>query len=81
MLERAIGNLKIRVDEKFVNEGKSQEDLNNTFVYDERIALYKTFYKIGRIRGDLESANASYVDMKDNHTDSLTLLYSKVNCL
>ncbi len=48
-----------------------ESSLEDVYAYDELIAKYKTLHDLYKTRGDMESANGSYVEMKDVETRRL----------
>lgn len=56
-------------------DGKTIEQAENTFLYYELMATYKTWIDIYKDRGDLQSQNACYIAMKDMETKRLEYLY------
>jgi len=57
----------------YIAEGDSQ--LMNQFNYDELISAYNRFFQMYKTRGDMVSANACYIEMKDIETRRLKFLY------
>ncbi|PCJ23151.1 MAG: hypothetical protein COA97_12225 [Flavobacteriales bacterium] len=51
------------------------DDLSDVVIYNEYIATLIKFFSTFKTRGDLESANACYVEMKDVETRRLKYLY------
>ena len=56
-------------------------DSTNSEKYDNLIALHNQFFRIYKERGDLESANSCYIDMKDIHTNKLKYNYKSNPCI
>ena len=54
-----------------------EEELNEKVLFDELISGYHMFFKMYKSRGDLESANACYVEMKSVQTHMLEHKYNK----
>ena len=57
--------------------GEGEKELEKQTMYDELISGYNMFFKMYKNRGDLESANACYVQMKSVQTRMLEYKYKK----
>ena len=64
-------------DNKKPYMAKSGSELVNLFNYTELISAYKNFYSMYKTRGDMESANGCYVEMKDIETRRLKFLHKQ----
>jgi uncharacterized protein YjbI with pentapeptide repeats len=53
----------------------TSEEIKNEALYSSFITTYKKFFSVYKNKGDLESANACYVEMKDVETRRLKYLY------
>lgn len=56
---------------------KGDSQLTNKKKYNNLIATYKMFHDMYKLRGDMESANRSYIAMKDIETRRFAFLYKK----
>ena len=56
-------------------QAKTDDELKDIYKYDELITIYNKFYQIYKARGDIESANGCYMEMKDVETRRLNFLY------
>ena len=57
--------------------GRGEKELIKQTLFDELISGYNMFFKMYKNRGDLESANACYVQMKSVQTRMLEYKYNK----
>lgn len=57
--------------------GVSNDELADFYLFNDLLAIYNELYQLYKIRGDLESANAAYVEMKEVQTRHLKFLYEK----
>ena len=55
-------------------KGENEDQLNNTFSFYNLISSYKSFHQIYKSRGDRESANGCFVEMKDLETLRLAFI-------
>lgn len=53
----------------------TDEELKDIYKYDELIAIYNKLFQIYKARGDIESVNGCYVELKDVETRRLNYLY------
>ncbi len=49
-------------------QAKSEKELGQTLLYNDLISMYKKFNKLYTERGDIQSANGSYVEIKEIET-------------
>lgn len=56
---------------------QSDSELIDTYNYTGLISAYKNFFSMYKNRGDMESANGCYVEMKDIETRRLNFLYNQ----
>ncbi|NVK66376.1 MAG: two pore domain potassium channel family protein [Flavobacteriales bacterium] len=62
--------------------GKNRSEIiRDVYSYNDLIGEYKNFYDIYMTIGDVESANACFVEMKDIETQRMELLYDQNNSL
>lgn len=61
------------LNKQYTAKGDSQ--LTNKKKYNSLIATYKMFHDMYKLRGDMESANSSYIAMKDIETRRFAFLY------
>jgi hypothetical protein len=57
-----------------IYKAKNENQLSNTFSFYNLISSYKSFHQIYKSRGDRESANECFVEMKDLETRRLAFL-------
>jgi hypothetical protein len=57
--------------------GTTDEELEDTYLYNDLLAVYNELFQLYKTRGDLESANAAYVEMKEVQTRFLKFQYKK----
>lgn len=74
-----FGGAKIQLRE--VNSGRRLDDINNVYMFNNLISEYKNFHNIYLTRGDIESANACFIEMKDIETQRMELLYRQDHSL
>ncbi|MBW8051296.1 MAG: two pore domain potassium channel family protein [Cytophagales bacterium] len=77
MLTNKLCIFKHSEDSLFVFRGKTDNEIKNSYDLKELIASYNKFFKLYRERGDIESANACYVEMKDIETRRWQYLYKQ----
>ncbi len=55
--------------------GESNEELSQVYMYDNLTAIYNKLFQIYKSRGDIESSNGCYIEMKDLETRRRKYLY------
>ena len=58
-----------------IYRASNDAEFENTTLYNDLISSYNKFYRMYKIRGDIESANGCYVEMKDIETRRFDYLY------
>ena len=66
---------------KNVYQANEAEDFQNEILFSELISAYNKFYRMYKTRGDIESANACYVEMKDIASRRQKYLYEEDHSL
>jgi hypothetical protein len=75
-----VSNFKISLSEEYlrkINIDNNKSIIHNKNIHLSLISVYQTFYNFYKFRGDIESANAVYVEMKDIQTRRLKYLYEQ----
>jgi len=72
-----IKRLDLFADSLKIYLGKTNEELEDNYYLKELLAAYNKFFKLYRERGDIESANACYIEMKDIETRRWRYLYKQ----
>ncbi|MDG1841420.1 MAG: potassium channel family protein [Crocinitomicaceae bacterium] len=75
-----VRNGESKTSEEYYNNpyiGKGDKQLKQQFLYDELLSGFNKFFKMYKDRGDMESANACYIEMKDLETRMLQYKYKK----
>ncbi|MCH8318561.1 MAG: hypothetical protein IIA88_08700 [Bacteroidetes bacterium] len=60
-------------------KAKTDDELKDIYKYDELIAIYNKLFQIYKARGDIESVNGCYVELKDVETRRLNFLYRQTH--
>ncbi len=63
--------------EDFTYRAQSKEELANIYRFNDLISIYMKFYSMYKTRGDRQSANACYVEMKDIETRRFKYRYAQ----
>lgn len=71
------GNKICLYDKRDPYLAKSDSEIVNLFKFNELISAYKSFFSMYKTRGDMESANGCYIEMKDIETRRLKFLYKQ----
>ena len=77
---KTIGQSKLCLydnEYKLIYVAANDSQLVDVFNYSELVSSYSNFYSMYKTRGDRESANACYVQMKDIETRMLKYLYDQ----
>jgi len=59
----------------FIFSGDQEWELKDENLFEKHIYVYQTLFNIYRLRGDIESANACYAEMRDVQTSQLRFQY------